>query len=97
VKEKMLHVLTQKRRRSSEFAIDSLSARELEVLRLMGDGYTPVEIAERLGLNRKTIDTYREHLRRKLGFNGSNQLVRYAIQWRRAVDCDGLPNLLASV
>jgi DNA-binding NarL/FixJ family response regulator len=97
VKQKMLHVLRQKRRRGSEFAIDTLSARELEVLRLMGDGYTPVEIAERLALSRKTIDTYREHLRRKLGFKNSNELVRYAIQWPRAAESAGLANLLTAV
>lgn len=97
VKEKMLHVLTQKRRRHSEFAIDTLSARELEVLRLMGDGYTPVEIAQRLQLSRKTIDTYREHLRRKLGFEDSNELVRYAIQWRREAECGSLTSLPTAV
>lgn len=97
VKQKMLHVLTQKRRGPSEFAIDTLSARELEVLRLMGDGYTPVEIAQRLQLSRKTIDTYREHLRRKLGFEDSNELVRYAIQWRRAAECGSPTNLLTEV
>jgi DNA-binding NarL/FixJ family response regulator len=89
VKQKMLHVLAQRKRRCTDFAIDALSARELEVLRLMGDGYTPIEIADRLGLSRKTIDTYREHLRRKLGVDESDDLVRYAIQWRRAADVTG--------
>jgi DNA-binding NarL/FixJ family response regulator len=86
VKQKMLHVMAQRKRRRPDFPIDALSARELEVLRLMGDGYTALEIAERLGLSRKTIDTYREHLRRKLGIDDSNDLIRYAIQRRRAAD-----------
>jgi DNA-binding NarL/FixJ family response regulator len=84
VKQKMLHVLTQRKRRRTDFAIDALSVRELEVLRLMGDGYTALEVAARLGLSRKTIDTYREHLRHKLGIEDGNELLRYAIQWRRA-------------
>jgi DNA-binding NarL/FixJ family response regulator len=83
VKEKMLHVLTRKRRRISGLPIDTLSAREREVLRFMGDGYTPIEIADRLGLSRKTVDAYREHLRHKLGIHNSSELLRYAIQWRR--------------
>lgn len=86
VKTKMIHVLAQRKRRRSDFSIDALSARELEVLRLMGDGYMPIEIADQLGLSRKTIDTYREHLRRKLGIEDSSDLVRYAIQWRRAAE-----------
>ena len=82
VKQKMLHALTRKRRRAhaSDLAIDTLSAREREVLWMMGNGYNPVEIAGRLGLSRKTIDAYREHLRRKLGFDESGELSRYAIQ-----------------
>lgn len=86
VKTKMIHVLAQRKRRRSDFSIDALSARELEVLRLMGDGYMPIEIADQLGLSRKTIDTYREHLRRKLGIEDSSDLVRYAIQWRRVAE-----------
>lgn len=89
VKQKMLHVMAQRKRRRGGFAIDTLSAREREVLQLTGDGYTPVEIAGRLRLSRKTIDTYREHLRRKLAIGESNDLVRYAIQWRRANNAAG--------
>jgi len=86
VKQKMFCLMAQRKRQRSSFAIDTLSAREREVLRLTGDGYIPIEIADRLGLSRKTIDTYREHLRRKLGFEASDALIRYAIQWRAAVD-----------
>jgi DNA-binding CsgD family transcriptional regulator len=57
---------------------------------MMGDGYNPVDIAGRLGLSRKTIDTYRVHLRCKLGIDDSNELVRYSIRWRRAADEGGL-------
>jgi DNA-binding NarL/FixJ family response regulator len=94
VKQKMLHVLRQRKRRPSDFAIDALSAREREVLRLTGDGYTPTEIAEKLGLSRKTIDTYREHLRRKLGIDDSNELIRYAVQWRAAADVASAGSIL---
>jgi DNA-binding NarL/FixJ family response regulator len=62
-------------------AIETLSDRELEVLQLIGDGLTTRQIAEKLHLSVKTIDTYREHLKDKLGLDSANELVRYAVAW----------------
>jgi DNA-binding NarL/FixJ family response regulator len=63
------------------FAIDHLSTRETQVLNLIGDGVSTREIAERLNLSVKTVDSYREHLKIKLSLTG-NDLTRYAINWR---------------
>lgn len=62
-------------------AIDSLSDRELEVLQLIGAGLTTRQIAEKLNLSVKTIDTYREHLKVKLDLDSATALVRYAVAW----------------
>lgn len=62
-------------------AIESLSDRELEVLELIGAGLTTRGIAEKLALSVKTIETYREHLKDKLGLDSGNELVRYAVAW----------------
>lgn len=56
-----------------------LSRREREVLALLVDGYTNKEIAERLDLQKKTVDTYRTRLQDKLGLRGRAALVRYAL------------------
>jgi DNA-binding NarL/FixJ family response regulator len=56
-----------------------LSDRELEVLGLIGEGLTTTEIAERLQLSSKTIDSHREHIKSKLGIRTMNELVRVAI------------------
>jgi len=56
-----------------------LSHREHEVLRLVAYGYTNREIAEMLDVAKKTVDTYRLRLSRKLGFKNRAQLVRYAL------------------
>jgi len=61
--------------------IQRLSDRELEVLQLIGEGLTSRMIAERLHLSIKTIDTYRENLKTKLGLRTANELVRYAVAW----------------
>jgi DNA-binding NarL/FixJ family response regulator len=61
--------------------IDVLSDRELEVLSLLGDGLSTREIAERLNLSTKTIDTHREHIKTKLSLRNTNELVRFAVAW----------------
>lgn len=62
------------------FARDKLTPREREVLRLIALGHTSVEIAEKLGLSPRTIETHRARIHRKLGLATRAQLVRYALQ-----------------
>lgn len=57
-----------------------LSARESEVLRLLGAGYTNRAVAQSLGVSVKTVETYRSRLSEKLGLKGRADLVRYALQ-----------------
>jgi DNA-binding NarL/FixJ family response regulator len=65
-------------------AIEKLSDRELEVLQLMGQGMGTSQIADKLCLSVKTIETYREHLKVKLDLNTGQELLRYAIEWSLA-------------
>jgi DNA-binding NarL/FixJ family response regulator len=57
-----------------------LSAREREVLQLLAEGRTSAQIAERLSLSQKTVETYRARLVEKLGIRDVAGLVRFAIQ-----------------
>lgn len=61
--------------------IDHLSDRELEVFLLLGRGQGTREIAEKLHLSIKTIETYRAHIKDKLNLAGAAELLQYAIQW----------------
>ncbi len=61
--------------------VEDLSDRELEVFELIGIGWATKEIAERLGLSIKTIETYREKLKIKLRLKDSSELLRQAIRW----------------
>lgn len=61
--------------------IDSLSNREFDVFRLLGEGKTVEEIAHKLHLTRSTVDTYRERLKTKLSLKSSEELVYRAIHW----------------
>jgi DNA-binding NarL/FixJ family response regulator len=62
-------------------AIDRLSDRELEVFGLIGLGHGTRQIAEKLHLSIKTIETYRAHIKKKLNLANAAELLRYAIQW----------------
>jgi DNA-binding NarL/FixJ family response regulator len=61
--------------------IEKLSDRELEVLEALGLGQGTAQIADKLCLSVKTIETYREHLKHKLNLANSQELLRYAIEW----------------
>jgi two-component system response regulator NreC len=58
----------------------ALSERETEVLKLLALGHTNAEIATRLYLSTRTIETHRANLHRKLGVSGRPELVRYALK-----------------
>jgi DNA-binding NarL/FixJ family response regulator len=58
---------------------DGLSPRETEVLRLIALGHTTAEIAGKLHLSRRTVDSHRASIHRKLGLSTRAQLVRFAL------------------
>ena len=81
MKERMLHRFVNNKSDELTFSIDSLSDREMEVLVHIGNGYSTRQIASKLNLSVKTIDSYREHLKIKLRLAKGADLVRHAIQW----------------
>lgn len=60
--------------------LDKLSRREREVLQLVAEGKTSQEIAERLSVSAKTVDSYRSRLMGKIGVEDIAGLVKFAIQ-----------------
>jgi DNA-binding NarL/FixJ family response regulator len=64
---------------------DPLTSREREVLQLIAEGETTKEIAWRLRLSTKTVESHRIRLMRKLDIHETATLVRYAI--RRGLTC----------
>jgi two-component system response regulator NreC len=59
---------------------DPLTSREREILQLIAEGQTTKEIAWRLGLSAKTVESHRIRLMRKLDIHETATLVRYAIR-----------------
>ncbi|HLP77792.1 MAG TPA: response regulator transcription factor [Candidatus Paceibacterota bacterium] len=64
-----------------ESPVKSLSDREMEVFRLIGQWKKTREIAEELHLSIKTIEYYREQIKRKLGLKDASELTQYATSW----------------
>jgi RNA polymerase sigma factor (sigma-70 family) len=60
--------------------LEKLSPREREILQLVAEGKTSQQIAKRLSISPKTVDTYRSRLMGKIGVDDVAGLVRFAIQ-----------------
>ncbi len=67
-------------RRGESIPADPLTARELQVVKLIAEGYTSDEIAGELCISRKTVDRHRANLLDKLGMRNAAELTRYAIR-----------------
>jgi two-component system response regulator NreC len=67
-----------------------LTGREVEVLRLIARGQTNREVAERLFLSVRTVETHRARLQRKLGLSRRSDLVEYALE-RGLMEASELP------
>lgn len=74
--------LIGRRKEGALSPLDDLSDRELEVFNLVGDGLTTRQIAERLHLSVKTIETHKAHVKEKLHLESATQLTQHAIHAR---------------
>jgi DNA-binding NarL/FixJ family response regulator len=61
--------------------VETLTNRELQVFEMVGSGQQTRQIADSLYLSIKTIDRYKENIKRKLGITNSTQLVQHATHW----------------
>lgn len=83
LKEKLAERVLVSRTHEVEDPVEQLSDREMEVFELIGDGLTTRQIAKRLNLSVKTIDSYREHLKIKLHVDDAPNLLQHAIRWTK--------------
>jgi len=64
-----------------ETPVEALSARELEVFRLIGEGLSTGELAKRLRISRHTVDTHRQRIKEKLKVAAAAELTQAATRW----------------
>jgi DNA-binding NarL/FixJ family response regulator len=60
--------------------LENLTSRQIEVMRLVADGHRTREIADRLRLSVKTVESHRQQVMRRLGLRNMAALVRYAVR-----------------
>jgi DNA-binding NarL/FixJ family response regulator len=73
------HLIRDEPDREHRTGIRSLTEREMTVFQMLGNGDSVSQIADSLGLNRKTIETYRRRAKEKLGCDTVDELLRYAV------------------
>ena len=79
----ILHSFARGQRSATTSPAALLSRRELELFALIGEGCKPSEIAQRMGVGVKTIESYSTRIREKLGLKGARDLFRSALDWAR--------------
>ncbi len=79
--EKLLRRAVGGTRPLRDSPVETLSDRELEVFRLIGEGLTTAQLAQRLHLSRHTIDTHRQRIKEKLNVSTAAELTRAATRW----------------
>ncbi|MCK9286106.1 MAG: response regulator transcription factor [Sphaerochaetaceae bacterium] len=82
--ERMLDSIFANKTKVESDPVVLLSVREQEVFRLIGQGFGISEIAEALHLSFKTINVYRDNIRRKLSIGDAGGLRKFAIKWMKS-------------
>jgi len=59
---------------------NSLSSREIEILRLFVEGFTNAEIADKLFISQRTVESHKNHIMHKMGFKSTVEMVKFAIK-----------------
>lgn len=77
----MLHKAVGDRGDVADTPIDCLTDRELQVFRMIGQGYSTRLIAKMLHISAATVRHYRASIREKLSLKHSSELLQYAIRW----------------
>ena len=78
---KMLQQQVRGQNDINESPVKGLSDRELEVFQLIGQGLDTHQVAERMRVSPKTVETYRARIKEKLGVSNRMELVQRAVQW----------------
>jgi two-component system response regulator NreC len=78
--ERAIEAYMQKAESATLDPYETLTAREREVLHLVAEGHTNAEIADRLFISRRTVETHRANLMRKLSLRTQTDLISYALR-----------------
>ena len=86
ISKKFLHKIARDKAGIAKTPIESLSDREFEIFRLIGEGLKASQMAKQLHLSIKTIETYRSRIKEKLNLPNASELLQYSIRWAKSQD-----------
>ncbi|MDR3401102.1 MAG: response regulator transcription factor [Chthoniobacter sp.] len=81
ISAKILNLYSGSKSQGPNSPVEKLTDREFDVFQLIGQGKSTKEIAQLLHLSHKTVAVHRGHIKEKLGFTSSAELVHQAIRW----------------
>ena len=81
VRERLLSRVIRRAGSAKANPVEQLTDRELQVFERIGRGKSVREISEELKVSPKTVETYRDRIRKKLQLESANRLVHYAVKW----------------
>jgi DNA-binding NarL/FixJ family response regulator len=76
----MIENISQTKYTNQQKPLDPLSLREREVLKLIAEGKNNKQVAELLFISNRTVDNHRARMMKKLNFNNSVDLIKYALK-----------------
>jgi len=65
----------------STSGVETLTDRELETFEHLGHGLTTQQVASKMHVSRKTVETYRARIKEKLGLTNATELIQHSVQW----------------
>ncbi len=93
INERLLMGIASRQGQMAQSPLEVLSDRELEVFELTGRGLGTREIAERLHLSIKTVESYRARIKNKLNLTNAAELMQHAVQWVESEDSGRLTKM----
>ena len=83
---RLLQEVGDDEKKKSQSPLSDLTPAELKILRLVAEGLTSKEIADKLSIHYRTVENHRTNMCRKLGVDGASALLRFALNRRNALD-----------
>ncbi|MFC1587056.1 response regulator [Planctomycetota bacterium] len=84
LKTHLAHKAIRQNKENVDDPIRCLSDRELQVFHYLGNGYSNIQMAEILKLSVKTIEKYKDQIKKKMSIKDNSELLKYCIRWLRS-------------
>jgi DNA-binding NarL/FixJ family response regulator len=81
IASRMLNQIADGKKEGGGSPVDTLTDRELEVFKMIGEGFSTRQIADRLHISIKTVENHRAHIKEKMNLDNAIELIQRATLW----------------